>query len=106
MLCLENCFIGLRELDTKKIKAEVCGEFWNVVLKENGENRMGRKITNEQVFGHIGVERALLNNILCRKANWIGHILRRNCRHHDAIEGHMTEVKRVRRRTTTRSLMI
>ena len=37
--------------------------------------------------------RTLLNNILHRKVNWIGHILRRNCLNHDAIEGQMTEVK-------------
>jgi hypothetical protein len=35
----------------------------------------------------------LLNNILPRKVNWIGHILRRNCFFHYAIEGQMTEVK-------------
>ena len=39
-------------------------------------------------------------NILCRKANWIGHILRRNCLLHDAIEGQMTEVKGVGRTRT------
>ena len=37
-----------------------------------------------------------LNNI----ANWIGHILRRNCLLHDAIEGQMTEVRGVGRRRT------
>ena len=44
--------------------------------------------------------RTLLNNILCRKASWIGHVLRRNCLLHDAIEGQMTEVKGVRRTRT------
>ena len=48
----------------------------------------------------MGEKRALLNNILRRKANWIGHILRRNCLLHDAIEGQMTEVTGVRRRRT------
>ena len=42
----------------------------------------------------------LLNNIVRRKANWIGHILRRNYLLHDAIEGQMTEVKGVGRRRT------
>ena len=37
--------------------------------------------------------------ILGRKANWIGHILRRNCLH-DVIEGQMTEVKGVGRTKT------
>ena len=58
------------------------------------------KVTNEQVFERIGEKRTLLINILHRKANWIGHILRRNCLHHDAIKGEMTEVKGVGRRRT------
>ena len=58
------------------------------------------KVTNEQVLDRIGEMRTLLNNILCRKANWIGHILRINCLLHNAIEGQMTEVKGVGRRRT------
>ena len=38
-------------------------------------------------------KKTLLNNILLRKANWIGHILRRNFLLHDAIERQMTEAK-------------
>ena len=56
------------------------------------------KITNGQVLDLIGEKRTLLNNILRRKPNWIGHILRRNCLLHDAIEGQMMEVKGVGRR--------
>ena len=48
---------------------------------------------------YLEIQPTLLNNILRRKANWIGHILRRNCPLHDAIEGEMTEVKGVGRRT-------
>ena len=50
-------------------------------------------INNEQVLDRIGEKRTLLNNILLRKANWIGHILRINCLLHDAIEGQMAEMK-------------
>ena len=49
-------------------------------------------------------KRTLLNNILRRKANWNGHILRRNCLLHDSIEGQMTEVKGIGRRRRTRLL--
>ena len=42
----------------------------------------------------------LLDIILHRKYNRIGHILRINCLLHDAIEGHMMEVKRVGRGRT------
>ena len=58
------------------------------------------KVTNEQFIELIGETRTLLNSILCRKGNWIGHILRRNCLFHDSIEGLMTEVKGVGRRIT------
>ena len=40
-----------------------------------------------------------------RKVNWIGHILRRNCLLHDAIEGQMTEVKGVGRRRRRTQLL-
>jgi hypothetical protein len=59
--------------------------------------KWSEKVTNEQVLDRIGEKRPLLNNILRRKANLIGHILRRNCLLHDAIEGQMTEVKGRRR---------
>ena len=46
-----------------------------------------------------GEKKALLNNILRRKANWIDHILRRYCLLHDVIEGQMRGgVKGVRRK--------
>ena len=55
--------------------------------------KWSEKVTNEQVLERIGEKRALLINILCRKANCIGHILRINYILHDAIEELMTEVK-------------
>ena len=51
----------------------------------------------EQVLERIGEKRTLLNSILCRKANWIGHILRRNCLLRDAIEGQVKKEKGARR---------
>ena len=53
-------------------------------------------IFNEKVLEHIGEKRTLLNEILHRKVNWIGQLLKRNCLLHDVIEGKMTKVKRVR----------
>ena len=38
-----------------------------MVLEENGEDKMVREITNEQVHECIGEKRTLLNNILRRK---------------------------------------
>ena len=39
MLCLEHCIIWSRDLETKKIEAEVLGEI-QVMLDENGEDKM------------------------------------------------------------------
>ena len=50
------------------------------------------------VLEENGEKRTLLNNILCRQANWIGRILRRNYLLHDAIKGKIKEVKGVGRR--------
>jgi hypothetical protein len=67
--------------------------------------KWSKKVTNEQVLERIGEKRTLLNNILRRKVNWIGHFLRINCLLHDAIEGQMAEVKGVEEEEH-RSLMI
>ena len=62
------------------------------------EIKWSEKVTNEYVLDRIGEKRTLLNNILRRATNWIGHILRTNCLLHDVIEGQMTEVKGVGKR--------
>ena len=48
--------------------------------------KWSEKVTNK-VLERIGEKRTLLNNTPCREANWIGHILGRNCLLHDDIEG-------------------
>ena len=63
--------------------------------------KWSEKVTNEQVLDHIGKKKTLLNNILCRKANWIGHILRRNCLLHDAIDVQMMGSERSRKKKNT-----
>ena len=55
------------------------------------------KVTNREVLQRDGDKRTLLNYILRRKVNWIGHIVRRNCFLLDVNEGQMTEVKVVGR---------
>ena len=49
-----------------------------------GKIKWSETVTNK-VLGRIGEKRTLLNNILLRRANWINHILRRNCLLHYAI---------------------
>ena len=58
------------------------------------------KVRNEQVLELLGEKGTLLNNILCRKVNWIGNILRRDFLPHDTIEGQMAKMTRLGRRST------
>ena len=78
---MEHCFIWLRDLDTKKLGVEVFGELRNVALEENGKIKLSEEVTIGEVLERIGKKRTR------RKVNWIGHILRRNCLLHDAVEG-------------------
>ena len=50
------------------IGTEIFEELRNVVVEENGEDKI-EKVTNE-VLERIGEKKTLLNNILNRKANW------------------------------------
>ena len=58
---------------------------------------------NEEVLLRVKKQRNILHEIRKRKANWIGHILRRNCLLQQVIEGKIKEGievtgRRVRRR--------
>ena len=44
-------------------------------------------VRNEEVFLRVKEQRNILHEIRKRKANWIGHILRRNCFLQRVIEG-------------------
>jgi hypothetical protein len=44
-------------------------------------------VRNEEVLHTVKEERNILHTIKRRKANWIGHILRRNCLLRHVIEG-------------------
>jgi len=44
-------------------------------------------VRNEEVLLRVNEQRNILNVIRKRKANWIGHLLRRNCLLKQAIEG-------------------
>ena len=74
-----------------------------LILSLNG---LKREVKCSKVnFGSLGENcfkknRQQGNDILRRKGNWVGHILRINCLLHDAIEGQMTEMKQFGRRKT------
>ena len=44
-------------------------------------------VRNEEVLLRVNEQRNILREIRKRKANWIGHILRRNCLLQQVIEG-------------------
>jgi hypothetical protein len=44
-------------------------------------------VGNEEVLLRVNEQRNILHEIIKRKANWIGHILRRNCHLKQVIEG-------------------
>ena len=53
---------------------------------------------NEEVLLRVNEQRIILREIRKRKANWIGHILRRNCLLKQVIEGKIKEEIEVTRR--------
>jgi hypothetical protein len=56
-------------------------------------------VRNEEVLLRVNEKRNILHEIRKRKANWIGHILRRNCLLKQVIEGKIKgEIEVTRRR--------
>ena len=53
---------------------------------------------NEEVLLRVNEQRNILHEIRKRKANWIGHILRRNCLLKQVIEGKIKGEMEVTRR--------
>ena len=47
----------------------------------------GKSIIRRDVYIYINEQRNILHEIRKREANWIGHILRRNCLLQQVIEG-------------------
>jgi ribosomal 50S subunit-associated protein YjgA (DUF615 family) len=68
-----------------------------VVLEKNGEDQLARCVRNEEVLHRVKEERNILHTIKRRKANWIGHILRRNRLLKHVIEGKIVRPGRGRR---------
>ena len=55
-------------------------------------------VRNEEVLLRVNEQRNILHEIRKRKANWIGHILPRNCLLKQVIEGKIKEDMEVARR--------
>jgi hypothetical protein len=62
---------------------------------------------NEEVLLRVNEQRNILNEIRTRKANWIGHILHRNCLLKQVIEGKIKgEMEMIRRRGRRRKELL
>jgi hypothetical protein len=64
-------------------------------------------VRNEEVLLRVKEQRNILQEISKRKANWIGHILRRNCLLQQIIEGKIKgEIEVTRRRGRRRRKLL
>jgi hypothetical protein len=69
-----------------------------MVLEKDREDKLDGPRKNEAVLHRVKEERSILRTIRRRKANWIGHILRRNCLLSHIIEGKIRGTRRRGRR--------
>jgi hypothetical protein len=64
-------------------------------------------VRNEEVLLRVSEQRNILHEIRKRKANWIGHILRRNCLLKEVIEGKIKgQIEVTRRRGRRRKHLL
>jgi hypothetical protein len=66
------------------------------VPKKDGEISWTDHVVNKEVSLTVKEQRNILHEISTRKANWIGHILHRNCLLQQVIEGKIKEGIEVR----------
>ena len=69
-----------------------------MVLEKDGEDQLDRSCEKCEKLLRDNEQRKVLHEIRKRKANWIGHILRRNCLLKQVIEGKVKGEKEVTRR--------
>ena len=78
-LHLEHSFILRWNVDDSGSRSETPGKFWNVVLEKDGKDQLDRSCEKwRNITSSQGAEEYPTWNSK-RKANWLGHILRRNC---------------------------
>jgi hypothetical protein len=73
-------------VDTSESRSDVSGKFCNVVLEKNGEDQLDRSCEKLSITQSQGGEEYPTYNKK-KKANWIGHIVRRNRLLKHVIEG-------------------
>jgi hypothetical protein len=91
---LVKCYIwstALYGAETSGSRSETPGKFGNVMLEKDGEDQLNDHVRNEKVLLRVKEQRNIPHEISKRKANCIGHILRRNCLLQPVIEGKIKE---------------
>ena len=88
----------LRKVEIERLKAFEMW-IWRRMERVSWED----KKTNEEVLLNVGTERSLVQTVMKRKKNWIGHVLRNERLMKEAMEGRL-EGKRVRGRPRTSML--
>jgi len=82
-------------LDASDSRSETPAKFQNVVLERMEKISWTNHVRNEEVLLRAKEKRNILHEISKWKANWIGHILRRNCLLQRVIEGKIQGDKEV-----------
>jgi hypothetical protein len=72
---------------TSGSRSEIPGKVWNVVLEKDGEGQLDRSCDKWRSIARSQGGKEYLNTIERRRADRIGHILRRNCLLKHVIEG-------------------
>ena len=92
----------VRAVDKKQLESFVMW-CWRRTEKISWTDR----VRNEEVLLQVNEQRDILHAIRKRKANWIGHILRRNCLLKQVIEGKIKgEMEATRRRGRRRTKLL
>jgi hypothetical protein len=90
---LVKCYIwsiALNDAETwtlRKVDQKFLGSFEMWCWRRMENMSCTDRVRNEEVLHRVKEERNVLQTIKRRKANWIGHILRRNCFLKHVIEG-------------------
>jgi len=70
------------------------------------KTRLTDRVRNEKMLHRVNEDRNMVPAICRRKANWIGHIMRRNCLLKHVIEGKIEGMKKVAGRRGRRRYQI
>jgi hypothetical protein len=74
-------------VDTSENRSEILGESFEMWCWRRMEKISWVDPVTDEVLHRVKKERNIIHAIKRRKANWIGHILRRNCLLKHMIEG-------------------